>query len=208
MSPVLDPAARYAQREGIELAFLTSIQRLPGRQRVVLILRDVLGWSAAEIAELLDSSAAAVNSALQRAPRRDRRASAGPTVLPGRARDRDLLRRYVEAWERTDIAGLVALMREDATLTMPPQAAIAGAEAIGAFFAWVLGASDITATATFANGFTGRRPVRARPGRQSHPAPSARARGRGRSHREAARALRRPARRRVPAPRGLTAGRT
>jgi RNA polymerase sigma-70 factor (ECF subfamily) len=152
VSPVLDPAARYAQREGIELAFLTSIQRLPGRQRVVLILRDVLGWSAGEVAELLESSVAAVNSALQRARAVvDRQVPARP-VVPPRAKERDLLRRYIEAWERTDIDGLVALMREDAMLSMPPQPAVVGARAIGAFFAHVLGDLDLAATAVLANG--------------------------------------------------------
>ena len=151
-SPVLDPAARYAQREGIELAFLASIQRLPGRQRVVLILRDVLGWSAGEAAELLDSSVAAVNSALQRARAVVDQQVPARALVPARATERDLLRRYVEAWERADIDGLVALMREDAMLSMPPQPAIAGAGAIGAFFARVLGALDLETSAVFANG--------------------------------------------------------
>jgi RNA polymerase sigma-70 factor (ECF subfamily) len=132
-SPVYDPAARYALREGMELALLTAIQRLPGRQRAVLILRDVLGWTAPEVAELLDSTVAAVNSALQRSratidqelPAASTR-SAGPT-------DRELLRRYVDAWERADVDGIVALLREDATLTMPPRT-VHGAAAIGDFF--------------------------------------------------------------------------
>src|SRR3954469_25704707 len=120
-SPVYDPAARYAQREGMELALLSAIQHLPGRQRAVLILRDVLGWTAPEVAELLDSTVAAVNSALQRARATiddempaSSPTSAGPT-------ERDLLRRYVDAWERVDVDGLVALLREDAEMRMPPQ---------------------------------------------------------------------------------------
>jgi RNA polymerase sigma-70 factor (ECF subfamily) len=136
IAPVADPAARYALREGLELALLTAIQRLPGRQRAVLILRDVLGWTGPEAADLLDTTVAAVNGALQRA-----RATIEGAVPAASARgvrrdaDRELLERYVDAWERQDIAALVALLREDAVLTMPPQPAIAGAEAIGAFFA-------------------------------------------------------------------------
>jgi RNA polymerase sigma-70 factor (ECF subfamily) len=135
VAPVADPAARYAAREGMELALLTAIQRLPGRQRAVLILRDVLGWSSPEVAELLDSTVAAVNGALQRA-----RATTEDVVPARSARDvsrvadRELLARYVDAWERADIDGLVALLREDAVLTMPPEEAVAGAAAIGAFW--------------------------------------------------------------------------
>jgi RNA polymerase sigma-70 factor (ECF subfamily) len=135
VAPVVDPAARYAAREGMELALLTAIQRLPGRQRAVLILRDVLGWTGPEVAELLDTTVAAVNGALQRAratiedavPARSARGVA-------RARDRELLARYVEAWERQDIDGLVALLREDAVLAMPPERALVGAAAIGEFW--------------------------------------------------------------------------
>ncbi len=129
--PAEDPAARYAQREGMEVAFLTAIQRLPGRQRAVLILRDVLGWTGAEVADLLDSTGAAVNSALQRARATIEHESRA--VAPG-ATQRDLLRRYVDAWETADIDGLVALLREDAVLSMPPEPSIQGAAEIGAFF--------------------------------------------------------------------------
>jgi RNA polymerase sigma-70 factor, ECF subfamily len=131
---IADPAARYALHEGMELAFLTAIQRLPGRQRAILILRDVLGWSAVETAELLDSTVTAVNSALQRARATIEAEAPAHRVAPGRGFQRDLLRRYVDAWERADIAALVALLREDAVLTMPPQAAVIGADAIVAFF--------------------------------------------------------------------------
>ena len=152
VAPVVDPAARYAQREGIELAFLTAIQRLPGRQRAVLILRDVLGWSAAEIAELLASSRPAVNSALQRARATIDLQLPARSAFPGRSAERELLLRYMDAWERTDIDGLVALMREDAMLSMPPQPAITGARAIGAFFADVRSRRELTARAALANG--------------------------------------------------------
>ena len=132
---IADPAARYALREGMELAFLTAIQRLPGRQRAVLILRDVLGWTGAETAELLETTVTAVNSALQRARATIEAEAPARAVAPGRRTQRELLRRYVDAWERADIAALVALLREDAVLTMPPEAAIFGAGAIAEFLA-------------------------------------------------------------------------
>jgi RNA polymerase sigma-70 factor (ECF subfamily) len=131
---IADPAARYALHEGMELAFLTAIQRLPGRQRAVLILRDVLGWSAGESAELLDTTVTAVNSALQRARATIEAEAPAHRVAPGRGRQRELLRRYVDAWERTDMGALVTLLREDAVMTMPPQPAVAGALEIIAFF--------------------------------------------------------------------------
>jgi RNA polymerase sigma-70 factor (ECF subfamily) len=148
-----DPVERYAQREGMELAFLTAIQRLPGRQRAVLILRDVLGWTGAEVAELLDSTVAAVNSALQRARATIEHELPARSVAPGRATQRDLLARYVDAWERADIDGLVALLREDAVLAMPPEPAVHGAAAIGAFFAAARGRhGHLTAKPAWANG--------------------------------------------------------
>jgi RNA polymerase sigma-70 factor (ECF subfamily) len=152
-SPVFDPAARYALREGMELAFLTAIQRLPGRQRAVLILRDVLGWTGAETAELLESTVAAVNSALQRARATIEHELPARSLAPGRATERELLRRYVDAWERADMESLVALLREDAVLSMPPQPAVVGAAAIGAFFGTACGgAGRLVATETSANG--------------------------------------------------------
>jgi RNA polymerase sigma-70 factor (TIGR02960 family) len=121
------------QRETIELAFITAIQLLPPKQRAVLILRDVLGWSAKETAEALDDSVAAVNSALQRA--RVRLAGARPRGHPPEAAERALVRRFMAAWNRVDIDGLVALLTEDAVMTMPPERMrIAGAQAIGDFF--------------------------------------------------------------------------
>lgn len=145
--PVVDPAARYAAREGMELALLTAIQRLPGRQRAVLILRDVLGWTGPEVAELLETTVAAVNGALQRA-----RATIGDAVPARstrevrRAADRELLDKYISAWERGDIDGLVALLRDDAVLSMPPQASVVGAGAIGEF--WRSGTCGYDTTAS------------------------------------------------------------
>ena len=132
---VVDPAARYALRESVELAFLTVIRRLPGRQRTVLILRDVLGWTAPEVAELLDSTVASVNSALQRA--RATLEDAPPATAappPGASAQGALLARYVAAWEGNDIDGLVALLREDALLHMPPGPDIHGIAEAGPFF--------------------------------------------------------------------------
>lgn len=152
-SPVVDPAARYALREGMELALLTAIQRLPGRQRAVLILRDVLGWTGPEVAELLESTGSAVNSALQRARATIERELPARSVAPGRETERELLRRYVDAWERADMDALVALLRDDAVATMPPQPAVTGAVAIGAFLTAVRrDAGRLAAVATAANG--------------------------------------------------------
>jgi RNA polymerase sigma-70 factor (ECF subfamily) len=140
-APTYDPAARYALREGLELGLLTAIQQLPGRQRAVLILRDVLGWTSPEVAELLETSVAAVNSALQRARATiDESFPAGPA--PAERDERDLLRRYVEAFANDDVDGLVAILREDATLRMPPGPPVVGAEAIAAFFRSVAPGGD------------------------------------------------------------------
>jgi RNA polymerase sigma-70 factor (ECF subfamily) len=133
-APVHEPAARYALREGMELALLQAIQHLPGRQRAVLILRDVLGWSAPEVGELLGTTTAAVNSALQRARATVDRLVPPPAARAPVATERDLLRRYIDVWERDDVDGLVSLLREDAVLRMPPQPAVRGAVAIADFF--------------------------------------------------------------------------
>ncbi|MGA8112793.1 MAG: sigma-70 family RNA polymerase sigma factor [Actinocatenispora sp.] len=115
-----DPAELAAHRDSVRLAFVAALQHLAPRQRAVLILREVLNWSAAEVAELLDSSVASVNSALQRA-----RATLGeqggvPSPAPLDERQRELLSRYVSAFENYDLTALTALLREDATLSMPP----------------------------------------------------------------------------------------
>src|SRR5437764_7333913 len=111
-APTYDPAARYALREGLELGLLTAIQELPGRQRAVLILRDVLGWTSPEVAELLETSTAAVNSALQRArvtiDENLPAAGSEPVVED----ERELLQRYLQAFANDDIDGLVAILRE------------------------------------------------------------------------------------------------
>ena len=154
-APTYDPEARYAIREGMELALLRAIQELPGRQRAVLIFRDVLGWTASEVAELLESSVASVNSALQRARGTiDERLPATPQTMAG-PDERDLLDRYVTAFEHDDVDGLVALLREDAVMRMPPQPSAIGALAIARFFREVAGGGTLTRfrlTPTRANG--------------------------------------------------------
>src|SRR5437588_716304 len=116
-----DPAELAAERETIRLAFVTALQHLPARQRAVLILREVLRWQASEVAELLDTSVASVNSARQRARTTlaDRDLDADRPQLAD-AEQQALLARHVEAFERYDIESLVALLHEDAVMTMPP----------------------------------------------------------------------------------------
>ena len=133
-SPTYDPAARYAIREGMELALLRAIQELPGRQRAVLIFRDVLGWTAPEVAELLESTVASVNSALQRARVTIEQHLPRPAPVAADGAERELLDRYVDAFERDDVDALVSLLREDAMLRMPPQPAVVGAVEIARFF--------------------------------------------------------------------------
>jgi RNA polymerase sigma-70 factor (ECF subfamily) len=134
------PDARYELHEAVQLAFVATIQQLPPRQRAVLLLRDVLGWSASETARLLDASVASVNSALQRARATlEKQYPAGrPSVQPAPDdRQRALLERYVRAWEGADLDGFVALLLEDAVMSMPPwKQWYRGREAIRAFFAW------------------------------------------------------------------------
>ena len=120
-----DPAELAAQRDSVRLAFIAALQHLPARQRAVLILRAVLRWQASEVAELLDTSVASVNSALQRARATlaERGVSTGistsrPEPLP--ADQERLLARYVEAFQRYDIDSLVALLHEEVVMSMPP----------------------------------------------------------------------------------------
>ncbi len=133
------PDARYETRESIALAFVTGLQYLAPRQRAVLVLRDVLGFSAAEVAEMLETSEGSVTSALQRA-----RATLEQRVPPGRERaplphserERKLLGRFADAFERGEVDRIVELLTGDALLTMPPQPLeYEGPEAIAAFLA-------------------------------------------------------------------------
>ena len=122
IEPIPDPADAVVDRETIRLAFVAALQHLPPRQRAVLILCEVLRWQASEVAELLETSVASVNSALQRARATLESASVsteGPTPELDDA-DRELLERFVAAFEAYDIERLTALIREDATQSMPP----------------------------------------------------------------------------------------
>ena len=153
----LGPEARYEMREAVELAFVAAIQHLPPRQRAVLLLRDVLGSSAAEAAQLLEMSTASINSALQRA-----RATLGARSDSRRPRvpdddaQRALLDRYVKTWEALDLDGLIALLKADAILSMPPfREWFAGREAIRSFleYAWTTrGYAGFRLVPTGANG--------------------------------------------------------
>src|SRR5690242_9428018 len=143
-APTYDPEARYAIREGMELALMRAIQELPGRQRAVLIFRDVLGWTSPEVAELLESTVAATNSALQRARATIELHLPAPGPASALGTERELLGRYVDAFARDDVDGLVALLREDAILRMPPQPAVLGAGAIAEFFREQAAGGDLT----------------------------------------------------------------
>src|SRR3954452_22693942 len=129
-----DPAELADSRETLRLAFVAALQNLPPRQRAVLVLREVLRWQATEVAELLETSVASVNSALQRARATlgdlDLEAS-GPAEADGD--EQELLERYVKAFEDYDISSLVTLLKEDAAFSMPP------------FPLWVQGPDDIAA---------------------------------------------------------------
>ena len=122
LAPDGDPAAVAEARETIRLAFVAALQHLPARQRAVLILCEVLRWKASEVAELLDTSVASVNSALQRARAtlEAGKVSASDPAPELDEADRELLARYVAAFERYDIDALTALIQEDATQSMPP----------------------------------------------------------------------------------------
>jgi RNA polymerase sigma-70 factor (ECF subfamily) len=139
------PEARYEQRESIELAFIAALQHLPATQRAVLILREVLGFSAKEVAESLETTVASVNSALQRAraavdARVPEQSQQTTLNALGDEAVRDLVDRYVDAWERCDVEAFAAMLAEDATFAMPPLASwYRGREAIAIWAAgWPL----------------------------------------------------------------------
>jgi RNA polymerase sigma-70 factor (ECF subfamily) len=115
-----DPAAVAEAKESIRLAFVTALQHLPARQRAVLILREVLRWQATEVAELLDTSVASVNSALQRARATLATLDTGESQAKVTDEQKELLARYVDAFERYDISSLVGLLRDDVVMSMPP----------------------------------------------------------------------------------------
>jgi len=133
IQPIPDPADVVVDRETIRLAFVAALQHLPARQRAVLILCEVLRWQATEVAELLETSVASVNSALQRARATlaANELTPAPTAAELDEADRALLARYVQAFERYDIEALTSLIQEDATQSMPP------------FDLWLSGREDI-----------------------------------------------------------------
>ena len=133
IAPERDPADVIVANESVRLAFVAALQRLPARQRAVLILREVLDWQASEVAELLETSVASVNSALQRARATMAKSNASEEQSAPALSDSDkaMLERYVAAFERYDVKALTALIREDARQSMPP------------FDMWLSGRDDV-----------------------------------------------------------------
>jgi RNA polymerase sigma-70 factor, ECF subfamily len=142
------PDARYEQRESVELAFVAALQYIPGRQRAVLILRDVLGFSAKEVAATLEMTPAAVDTALQRAhktvdERLPARSQQATLQALGDERLREMVDRFVDAWERADVGSVVAMLAHDATITMPPRPTwYRGQDAVASFLRAVALAAD------------------------------------------------------------------
>jgi RNA polymerase sigma-70 factor, ECF subfamily len=139
------PEARYERRESVELAFIAALQHLPATQRAVLILREVLGFSAREAAETLETTTASVNSALQRAraavdARLPEQSQQATLRALGDGRVREIVQRYMDAWDRGDVDAVVAMLAEDATFAMPPlRTWYRGRDAIATFLAgWPL----------------------------------------------------------------------
>jgi RNA polymerase sigma-70 factor (ECF subfamily) len=158
-----DPAQRAVFQDTVRLAFVAALQALPPRQRAVLILREVLCWQASEVAELLDTSVASVNSALQRA-----RATLGATersdtdrAEPLSAADSELLDRYVKAFEAYDIPGLISLLHEDASISMPPLALwLKGREDLAGWYTgFGIGCKGSRLLATLGNGLANGMPA-------------------------------------------------
>jgi RNA polymerase sigma-70 factor (ECF subfamily) len=147
------PEARFEARESIALSFVAGLQRLPTQQRAALVLRDVLGFSAAEVAEMLSSTPASVNSALQRAraafaPSRDR----DQVALPRSGQEAETVERFVDALEAGDVERIVALLTDDARLTMPPEPfEMRGSRAIADYLIRVWG-DGVRVVPTRANG--------------------------------------------------------
>ena len=161
-----DPAEVAATRESIKLAFVTALQHLPARQRACLILCEVLKWQATEAAELLDTTVASVNSALQRARATlaDRAPGPGDDASTVPEEQQELLARYVDAFERYDIDSLVTLLRDDAVMSMPPfDFWLQGPTEVGRFFVGPGGGC---------RGLPARRHRRQRPGRLRRPTSS------------------------------------
>jgi RNA polymerase sigma-70 factor, ECF subfamily len=144
----VNPEARYADIESISLSFMTALQSLPPRQRAVLILRDVLDFSANETAEVLEITVSSANSALHRARLTLSQRPHGREIEPSAAAASDektqwLLDHFVQAWETADVEGLVALLKEDATLAMPPSPSwYQGRDAIRTFVAGTVFGDD------------------------------------------------------------------
>jgi RNA polymerase sigma-70 factor (ECF subfamily) len=138
-----NPEARYASREAVQLAFVAIIQQLPPRQRAAFLLCDVMGWSAEETASLVGGSVASVNSELQRGREtlaKNYPAGRAPSAAKPSAAQQSLLERYLHAWERLDLDAFAALLKEDATYTMPPLPQwFRGRAAIREFFATAFG---------------------------------------------------------------------
>jgi RNA polymerase sigma-70 factor (TIGR02960 family) len=158
LAPSPDAGLGYEQREGVELAFIAALQHLPATQRAVLILREVLGFSAAETAEALETTVAGVNSALQRArkavdervPPISQQAELDALGDDGR---RALVDAFVSAWERADIDAMLELLAEDARFSMPPLPAwFQGRDDVGRFFSERVFATPWRLRPTHANG--------------------------------------------------------
>jgi RNA polymerase sigma-70 factor (ECF subfamily) len=141
-----DPEVRYEAREAVSLAFVTALHRLPPRQRAVLVLRDVLGFPASDVATILDTTPTSVNSALIRA--RTTIEERGPLArdrapLPRSAEEHELVARFADAFERGEVEPIVALLSEDASFTMPPEPEeYQGHEAIGQLLAYLFARRD------------------------------------------------------------------